>query len=78
MPMLRYWYSECLDDSNCYSIVAKTKKEANRQRDERGSDRFSPPELRVVYYLDAFDLMDLFTSENGGRGFGEECERKNR
>ena len=78
MPMLRYWYCQCLDDHNCYSIVAKTKKEANRIRDERGPERYDPPELRVVYYKDDFDLMELFTGESGGRGFGKESEREYR
>lgn len=62
---LTYWYAECLDDNDCYSIRAKTKKEALRQIEETNKDyersiyapSFGPVEKIILSYEDAFDLM---------------------
>ena len=69
MATLTYWYCECLDDADAYSIITKTKKEAVAQRDRR-EDRYAPPEKRTIQYRDAFDLFDWVTGEGGGRGCG--------
>ena len=71
MATLTYWYCACLDDADAYSIAAKTKKEAQAQREERGADRFAAPVKKTLYYKDAFDLFYWTTSEGGGRGCGD-------
>lgn len=67
---LVYWYSRCRNDSDCYSVIAKTKKAAEAEVDQRGSKNFDPPEKREIYYESAFDLFELSTGEGGGRGCG--------
>jgi hypothetical protein len=66
---LTYWYAECLTDSDCYSIIAKTKRRANELREGRERD-FGPVEKRVIDYADAFDLFEQVSGEGGGRGAG--------
>lgn len=70
MAKLTYWYAERLDDADCYSVVARTKKDARAQVEERSYAEFGPIEKRVIYYKDAFDLFDQLTGESGGRGWG--------
>ena len=72
MATLTYWYCACTDDSDAYSIIAKTKKHAMQQLAERsfGADRFEPPIKKTIHYKDAFDLFEWCTSEGGGRGCG--------
>jgi hypothetical protein len=72
MPSLTYWYCKCLDDSDAYSIVTKTKKAALARLAQlpRWTDDFAPPEKRVIEYRDAFDLFYWCTSEGGGRSCG--------
>ena len=70
MAKLNYWYCECIGDSDVYSIISKTKKDALAERDERGVENFSPPVKKTIDYKDAFDLFDWVTSEGGGRGCG--------
>lgn len=71
MATLTYWYAQCLDDSECYSIIAKTKKEANAKRAADAAGRYAPVVKRTLEYKDAFDLFYWSTSEGGGRGCGE-------
>ena len=72
MAKLTYWYAAVKRDSDCYSIVAKTKKDAERQLNDRGGPQyFDPIEKRTFVYKDAFDLFDWATSEGGGRGMGD-------
>lgn len=71
MAKLTYWYAQRFDDSDCYSIVDKTKRGAQLQREKRlaeGSCDIGPVVKRTIVYQDAFDLFDLATSEGGGRG----------
>ena len=70
MHKLTYWYCECIGDSDSYSIIAKTKKEAMEKRTQQGERHYEKPEKRVIDYRDAFDLFDWCTSEGGGRGCG--------
>jgi hypothetical protein len=71
MATLTYWYCECNDDADAYSIIAKTKKEAVTQRDLYGADRFEAPVKKTLFYRDAFDLFNWSTGEGGGRGCGD-------
>jgi hypothetical protein len=66
MATLTYWVATRTDDSDKYSIIAKTKKECQRQLSEAYGE-FDPIEKRSIYYKDAFDLFDQATSEAGGR-----------
>jgi len=70
MATLTYWYCECQDDSDAYSIVAKTKKEAVLKRSQHSEGRFEPPVKKTIQYRDAFDLFSWCTGEGGGRSCG--------
>jgi hypothetical protein len=70
MSTLTYWYCECLDDADAYSIVTKTKKEAITTRISYGVGRWAPPVKKTLNYRDAFDLFEWATGEGGGRGCG--------
>jgi hypothetical protein len=70
MANLVYWYAQCLDDADAYSIIGKTKKEVKAQLNERGELGYGPIERKVLQYRDAFDLFMWTTSEDGGRGCG--------
>ena len=70
MAKLVYWYAECLDDADAYSVIARTKKAACTQRLLLGAKRFAVVEKRTITYRDAFNLFDWCTSESGGRGCG--------
>jgi hypothetical protein len=70
MASLVYWYAECTDDSDVYSIIGKTKKEVKAQLAERGERGFGPIERKVFQYRDAYDMFSWTTSEGGGRGCG--------
>ena len=67
---LTYWYAERLNDADCYSVIAKTKREARYLVMTRGPDGYGPIEKRVIEYLDAFDLFEQVSSEEGGRSAG--------
>lgn len=67
---LTYWYAQRKNDSDCYSIIAKTKKEAQAKVDHIGAECFEPVEKRTIDYADGFDLFEMVTSEGGGRGYG--------
>lgn len=71
---LTYWCCENLADSKCYNIRARTKREANRQREEFGADRFGRPIKQVVEYADAFDLIEMALGEGGIERFPVDAE----
>ena len=58
---LTYWYSECQNDSDVYSIRERTKKAAVQALAElalpAGSTNQGPIVKVIVEYDDAFDLM---------------------
>jgi hypothetical protein len=69
---LTYWFAECLDDNVCYSIIKKTKRAAQLEREEKikeHGNRYGQVVKREIIYDDAFDLMDQLTCEGGGRGY---------
>mgnify|MGYP003127690768 CR=1 FL=1 len=70
-----YWKIECKDDSNVYSIRSKTKKRALEKFKESpikdsyleyGEDNLPYYKVQkiVIYYDDAYDLMDQLLTEN--------------
>ena len=62
---LTFWYAECLDDGDCYSIRERTKKEAVRQVELQHHSKFGPVEKVVIEYADGFELLDGVASESG-------------
>lgn len=65
---LIYWRSQCLDDSDCYSIRRKTKKEVKAELKFRAtrSIEFGPIEKVTMEYKDGFELMDACLCEDRG------------
>ena len=68
---LVYWKIDHKNDNNIYSIRAKTKKDAIEQFKEdeypnsfmEFDEDFARVEKIVIYYSDAFDLMEQLLSE---------------
>lgn len=65
---LTYWYAECLDDADCYSIRTRTKREAVKLRagydvEPVNPERFGPVIKVFVEYRDGFDLLGKCTDE---------------
>jgi hypothetical protein len=68
---LTYWVSESLNDSCCYNVRAKTKKEVIARLDELGDDdwvktNYGKPFKVSTVYVDAFHLMTECLEEGGG------------
>lgn len=64
---LTVWIMTQDSDSECYNIIARTKKDALAQAAARTYTTWSEPKRMVIEYKDAFDLFDLATGESGGR-----------
>lgn len=64
---LTVWIAEQNEDSPCYNIIARTKKDALAQIASRPSREFEAPRKIDIYYKDAFELFELTTGESGGR-----------
>lgn len=76
---LTFWYAACLNDSDCYSIRAKTLKECRKlvalHGEEDGAEvdsgdwhsrsRFENPVKVIIEYRDGFDLMCQCCDEGG-------------
>jgi hypothetical protein len=62
---LTYWVSERLDDSNCYNIRTKTKKEALAKVLQYSHGQWGAVHKVEIEYKDAFDLMLLCCEEGG-------------
>jgi hypothetical protein len=67
MAKLTFWIAEQHEDSDCYNLVARTRKALLVMMSERPHVRYDAPKKVVVEYKDAFDLFDWVTSEGGGR-----------
>jgi hypothetical protein len=56
---LSYWYAPMLEDSNCYSIRTRTKKEAVQAKADHWDPKAYGPVRKVtIEYVDGFDLME--------------------
>ena len=64
---LTVWIMTQDEDSECYNIIAKTKKAALEEAADRPRTKWSEPKKMEIHYRDAFDLFALATSEAGGR-----------
>jgi hypothetical protein len=62
---LTYWYAERLDDSNVYSVRARTRREAKAHIAEYDHADYGPIVKVTVEYDNAFDLMAQCTGEGG-------------
>lgn len=62
---LTYWTAENLNDHNCYSIRARTKKEAKAIKAIKGEGDYGLVTKVVVEYKDGFDLMAQCLDEGG-------------
>lgn len=63
---LKYWYAQCHNDSNAYSLRGRTKKEVVElleQFDDK--TKFGPIVKVEVEYKDAFDLLKQVAGEGG-------------
>tara|TARA_R110002049_G_scaffold36683_1_gene116648 strand:+ start:274 stop:516 length:243 start_codon:yes stop_codon:yes gene_type:complete len=61
---LTYWYAECLNDSDCYSIREKTKSAAIAEKASLYNPEGYGPVIKVtVEYDNAFDLMEKCSDE---------------
>ena len=67
MAKLTVWIMTQDSDSECYNIIARTKKDALTQAAERTYTTWSEPKRMEIHYKDAFSLFELATSEAGGR-----------
>lgn len=65
---LTYWYAGRIDDRDCYSIVAKTKKECLDIVNKTTYGNFELPVKRVIEYKDAFDLLSIVGSMSKSAG----------
>lgn len=67
MPRLTYYYAQCLNDDEAYSIRERTLKEAKAKRDEWDpkQERFGPIHRITMEYEDAFDLFSTSVGEGG-------------
>lgn len=62
-----YWCCRCLDDSECYNIRAKTKREAIAVRaSHHQPDSFSDPYKITLEYKSGFELVEELLSEDRG------------
>lgn len=65
---LTYWHIQHQTDADCYSIRAKTKREALRQAKEHWNDTdyaLDTVKKVTVEYADSFDLLTECLSEGG-------------
>ena len=78
---LKYWVAKCNHDADCFAIRTKTKRECIELRtdsikqhngDIEKTDLFDQPKRVLVEYKNAFDLMDMCSTEN--HHFWEWCE----
>jgi hypothetical protein len=67
MRKLTYWYAQCLDDSDCYSIRERTRKLAVDTKRNREADggRYGPVVKITIEYENPLDLLQMATSEGG-------------
>jgi len=59
---ITYFKAEIIGEDDCYSIRAKRKKEVQRLVAESDFE-YDPIEKVTIIYKNAFDLVDILTSE---------------
>jgi hypothetical protein len=61
---LTYWYAQCKDDHNCYSVRKRTKREALAAVAEQ-PESYGKVVKVTVEYSDGFELLDMCNAEGG-------------
>jgi hypothetical protein len=64
---IKLWIATQEQDSSCYNLIAKTKKELLQQIEKHSHVRYCEIAQVESNFRDAFDMFDWVTSENGGR-----------
>ncbi|CAN5460644.1 hypothetical protein BH11PSE11_BH11PSE11_03630 [soil metagenome] len=68
---LTYWVAEHLGGDKTASIVARTKHDCEQKQIAYGCiDGYGTPVKKSLQYADAFDLFEMATGPDGGRGMG--------
>ena len=71
MMKLTYWVAENLKGDKADSIVARTKHDCEQKVLAYGnSGNYGQPVKKSLVYEDAFDLFEMVTGRDGGRGMG--------
>ena len=60
---LTYWYSQCPNDSDVYSVRARTKKQAILDIAQMEQPGWPAPKKVTVQYHDAFSFLQECSSE---------------
>jgi len=63
MITLTYWYVMCQNDSNCYSVRERTKREARATAIER--DMIGDPVKVVAKFEDRMEMIQEMMGEGG-------------
>lgn len=68
---LTYWVATYLKGDRSHSIIARTKHDCEQKVLAYGAPSdYAPPIKKSLLYTDAFDLFELATGTDGGRGMG--------
>ena len=68
---LTYWVAENLKGGKADSIIARTKHDCEQKVIAYGcASDYGQPVKKSFLYNDAFDLFEMATSKDGGRGMG--------
>jgi hypothetical protein len=71
MMKLTYWIAEILDGDKADSIIARTKHDCEQKVSAfDGQKSHAAPAKKSFLYNDAFDLFEMATARDGGRGMG--------
>ena len=55
---LTYWVAQCLNESDAYSMRARTRKECVAMlTDDYNPEDYAPPKKVTIEYRDGFDLL---------------------
>ncbi|MDB5841596.1 MAG: hypothetical protein JWQ23_3548 [Herminiimonas sp.] len=66
-----YWIAENLNNRKTEAIIARTKHECEQKVIAFGSpEQYGQPVKKSFLYTDVFDLFEMATADDGGRGMG--------
>ena len=64
---LKLWIATQNEDSSCYNLIAKTKKELLKKIAANSHTQYDEIAQVEATFKDAFDMVDWVTGESGGR-----------
>lgn len=68
---LTYWVAHHLNGDKASAIVARTKHDCEQKVIAYGAPaEYAAPVKKSLLYTDAFDLFEMATGTDGGRGMG--------